>query len=188
MKPLWLLVATLSVLGTLWHAWPHVPYFPIEVSRAAASHPNAAAGLQFLAWLTFPFIEDRYDGLFTVALWVIAYFDDVDYWFVHMCGVGLLGLAVAWREYNKRDRRCDAEYALYFYLLRIPVQFYAVVVLEGAWSSTLLGWPAAIKEKAMDIKYQGDVACRAPSTVSLFQLVGLVQWAALGCLGLAMVQ
>ena len=102
-----------------------LPYFPIEISRTAASCPMSKIILQigFLTCaLTYALLEKKkYQldiGLILLRMVVLSCFDDVHYFRTHMAGVFLLFAGVACNVCQKQGSWLLLLYAIVLYGLR----------------------------------------------------------------------
>ena len=141
-----------------------VPYFPIEISRCAESEPWILQWVSMAIGL-FVLVSPSWTlALFWLALSVISYWDDKDYWEMHMFGVALLGIyyfiTCSWLQLA-----CMA----IVYGCRILLKVFALVILEDCPRD--LG---SLKEYGLHIMYTGKT-CH-PNTRHIFRLCGVFQW------------
>lgn len=171
-----------------------LPYFPIEVSRTAAT-------TAFNRWL-FPFgvlwlvpVACVVDGATLVQLrriapaWLglllLAWFDDSHHLLLHMAGVALMLLGVVYaRNYDFvwGVRRFSLWYlpvhnkyiirgvALYAFRVLLKVVTVALLESEG-WSPFAIGW------RANEIMQGTSAALYPRVTLNVFRLCGVLQWA-----------
>ena len=162
-----------------------VPYWPIEVSRTAASGPAAftvfvvgAATLGVTLYQTATLCAT------TAALWlallVIALFDDVSFFEAHMGGVAALAaVAVAAAVQAGRGAVVPLGAGAALYLFRVVIKVAAVLAYERL---PTLDWrrPASlalVARHAQLIMLHGARVCRSPAeTMPAFYLGGVLQW------------
>jgi hypothetical protein len=160
----------------------NLPYFPIEISRAAADGGPAASfafkvGFLFGPPLLLLLGLSPSISLYTFAAYIglqfITFFDDVQHWRVHMFGVMLMSLgAGAHIVFEKGGHINLLVVAAVVWLLRLALKFLVVVWIEQE--------PIAqAGAKGMYIMYTGR--CKEPQvTLSVFRLCGVLQWIAFG--------
>lgn len=185
-----LVVQSIALLSTDPHE--QIPYFPIEISRTAATTALNRWVFPLGVLLLVP-VALRVDGprtrspmRFTVAwlgLFMLAWFDDKHYWLLHMIGVGLmiLSLLSACGKWNGGSLGMELLWqnerligGLVLYAVRVVLKV-AVVVLFEAQSLTA---PALLLAKVQAIALHGASATQGPFTLSVFRLCGVVQWLA----------
>lgn len=180
-----------------------LPYFPIEVSRTAATttlnrwlFPLGAAALVPVACLcdgATPKQLERY-----VPAWLglvsLAWFDDCNHLVGHIVAVGLMACGLLWahnRDFVQKSQTTEpllqqirrhnkfSEYFGALYAFHGLMKTVAVVFLESpsCWWS-----PWEIAQRAHSIGQGTYDAVPHPWTLTLFRLSGAVQWIALGSL------
>jgi len=179
-----------------------VPYFPIEVSRTAASGPTALCTMRVGFVLLLPvLVWQQQLTMPTLWLWAalvcIAVADDVRYWTVHMLGVAMMlpPLVVgAW----SRSAMVPVLVGVSLYLFRLVIKTTVLIVYEVPVGEqraqykqgiqTWLRWLVAkVMERGMAVMYRGADACQHPSVVMpVFKICGVLQWVAFYCLSLAL--
>jgi hypothetical protein len=171
------------VLATLYVATP--PYFPIEISRCAASNPMAhrmfSLGMLILipVYLLTANTQKDYASMIPIinALSLIGTFNDVDHYEIHMLGVVLLVTFVWLKLYNEKRSPTISAIGFAFYCVRFAIKLHALWFLENAASESY----AMIVQRNFDIMF-GHVWPRHPRTLVAFQFAGLFQWIFLGTL------
>jgi hypothetical protein len=170
-----------------------VPYFPIEVSRTAAAGPWSqrvfTAGVLSLGGTLL--VTGGGANASTLAIWlslvVIALFDDVYHWTLHMLGVAGLGATVATLLVGSRHWQhdtCVLGLAAVLYLARLAMKALAVWHFEPhdpRWSpdaspDALLYPLQHCFRLSQDIMYHGGGGGHAEATLLVFRLCGVLQW------------
>jgi hypothetical protein len=182
-----------------------LPYFPIEISRTASSSPNAyavlLAGMLTMSYHIYALY--RVTGVLDKPLlfvWsgacMLAIFDDVSNWSLHMVGVFAMvggGIYIILNNdtqnvsVNVRSLYCVC--AVSVYLIRFLLKSVAVIgfesdVTEAVWTpSTWFSFitESALRktlvEKTLNIMYNGATVCLYPEyTLPLFKASGVLQW------------
>ncbi len=175
------------LLGLAWHARA-LPYFPIEVSRAASAtalnrrlFPAGVlllAGTLLLLGAPVAGRKPRHYGLAWVGLLASAWFDDRQHVVLHFVAVALmtLGLWHALGPWQVGARRRFVA-ALALYGARVALKLLAV----GLWETH--SWnPILAAARTLQIMDHGAVACNEPATLLVFRLCGALQWLVLGVL------
>lgn len=102
-----LLVTVLLTQATSLLFGDRLPYFPIEISRTAASHPTSYYVLVFGTLTCFGYISKYVDRPEMILSWlgmcVLAIFDDVNHWSAHMFGVLVMMLGVSTNIYLRSE-------------------------------------------------------------------------------------
>jgi hypothetical protein len=167
--------------------WGKVPYFPIEVSRTAASGPIPLTIFRtgIVSIIVTLFITKSL-SVQTVMVWlalsIICLFDDVNYWLIHMSG--LLGLIlVSLYSVYARGKSSIAPFlmALTIYGLRNVMKACLIALVEtnpkefdGIFSRQ---WLRFQFNRHMAIMYQGESACLYPEFIMpAFKISAVLQW------------
>lgn len=153
------------------------PYYPIEISRIVASDPHVAL---FFRWALFvlpllAYFFPLHPSIYSPLLWLaygalqlITFWDDVDYYGVHMAGVLLLGLSFGAYTIVRatHEHMLLIILALLMWLLRLVLKGACVYFIEDngdVWACS------------QNIMYKGE--CRYPeSTLFMFKVAGVMQW------------
>ena len=178
----WAKLHILLVVCAVQHAAVFVdnalPYWPIEVSRMAASGPVALQRFQWgMTLLGVTLLASGELSAINGALWaalvIIAWVDDVTSWAIHMVGVALMGVVVAWQVWtNARTHTWALGAAGFIYGIRVVAKAAAVVWYELPPSGVTM---EAVFARSMDIM-QGRAKCHAPVSLFVFQAGGVLQW------------
>jgi hypothetical protein len=173
-----------SQLAALFLDVERVPYFPIEVSRTAATgyYSKCVFNTGIMTLVVTMWLGDilrlKY-ALLYMSLVCIAYFDDVTHWHLHMFGVALLFLGAVTllaTSTRSRDDTITLIIAALIYLVRIALKA-GVVLLFETWSASSSPLEA-IAQKCMLIMYKGEEVCLTPGvTLMIFKLCAIGQWA-----------
>ncbi len=169
------LYAKLGILATvaltILRGKSNAPYFPIEISRLAESHERAYIFLLmgtissgFLGLAQHHAISTEY-AVAWLGLFILALFDDKDYWLVHMMGVVVMIGAII--------KQLETQY---YGLLLVAIAIYiSRIVAKLIWLSRM-GEPLKdMKARAFRIMY-GKETCPPGYW---FQWGGLGQWISL---------
>ena len=162
----------------------NMPYFPIEISRAAADGGVQAAFIFKLCFFVGPPILSILHmapgaSLYTFAAYVglqfITFFDDVLHWRMHMFGVLLMGLGAAAHivfTFENNFQVILLVTASLIWLLRLCLKFLVLVFVERESSTNAA-------EKGMYIMHTGR--CKEPHiTLNVFRACGVLQWLVFG--------
>lgn len=155
-----LLLASMFVLS-----WKKLPYFPIEISHAMASSVAAKAVIKIVSPSLYVLCQNRHDKAAWLCFVIIAYFDDVSYWTVHMLGVWGLGVVTFFTVSGTRSVAV-ASFALGLYIGRAFSRYFAVWLLEGV---PLL----QVHWRVREIEHWGRAH---PVVLLVFRFAGFVQW------------
>jgi len=164
-----------------------VPYFPIEVSRTAASGriPMGVFRCGILSLIITLLVSNTLDWqTFTVwlSLSLICCADDVNHWFLHMTGVFSLILVAAYSIYERGEAALiPFVVAIMLYLVRLLVKFLVITFYE-IWEERSLSmrFLRLNIEHHMNIMYEGAKVCKRPDIViPVFKASGVLQWALL---------
>lgn len=167
----------------------NLPYFPIEISRMAASGPFALnifrIGLSLpLAILLFLLEEGGYctpRWLAWVALQIIIWLDDVHYWGWHMVGVVLLGASAVWALYIEPAHLSIFLIAGVIWCIRLALKGMSVWFLELNDNERRI---SHVFDRSLDIMYGIGYGMNPdPATVVCFQIAGALQWVVFILLG-----
>ena len=170
-----------------------LPYFPIEISRTATgSLSRWVFRLGVLAGSAVMHAEaDSFDVYITWAgLLLLAWFDDLRHFELHMAGVAVMTLGVGIRAVLFSDTANTVPLfvcAAVIYALRVVIKVATVLVLElkkPLDSSTmveLLFNAHDCRTKCIDhakrIMYYGESSADAPETTRfIFSICGVLQW------------
>ncbi len=161
-----------------------VPYFPIEISRTAASGKTSL--LTFRVGILTIILSLLWTGqltLITFLLWIglsiVAVFDDVSYWGLHMIGVGVVFVIMTVHTFQ-HGAMMPILCALIIYGLRFVLDagtllYYEQCAFDITHFTTL----------HKDIMYRGSIACKRPDIViPVYRIGGLLQWTAFYALSL----
>jgi hypothetical protein len=158
-----------------------ITYFPIEISRTAASLPFAAnvfklGVLSLGAQIPFASSKDAFIPIW-IGLLMIAFFDDVTYWGVHMFGVLLMFLGfLPLLLLGGPDKTILFVSAISIYLLRIGLKTMVIVLIElDLPINQVVASRTAIFTKSLDVMQHGSLN---PDVVDVFRVCGVVQWCA----------
>lgn len=154
-----------------------VPYFPIEISRTAASGQTSL--LTFRVGVLSILLTLFWTGhltLTTFILWIglsiVAVFDDVSHWGLHMMGVAVVFTVMAVRSIEHGSM--PVIYAVIIYGVRFLLDAATLVTYEKCAFS-----PSSFTALHKDIMYRGAVACKRPDVViPVYRIGGVLQWAA----------
>lgn len=171
------------VLATLYVATP--PYFPIEISRCAASNPVAhrmfSLGMLILIPVYFLTANTQKDYAYVMpilnALSLIGTFNDVENYELHMLGVIMFVVFVAFKIYSEKRSPTIFAIGFAFYCVRFAIKLHALWFFENAASESY----AMIVQRNFDIMF-GRAWLPHPRTLVAFQFAGLFQWIFLGAL------
>jgi len=149
-----------------------VPYFPIEISRIAASGRYGHYGLCIGTFLLCPIIQGRANGWVAwVGLLILTAIDDKTSWILYM------GACYAhWYPLGNKSSRAKLIAFTCIgavYMLRMIIRVIVVALLEADDTTELtLKWVA---QKNMSIMFTGK--CRYPEvTLLVFKVSGVLQW------------
>lgn len=153
-----------------------VPYWPIEVSRMAAS--GWLASRVFVAGaVTLGVTMYMVDSLsaMNAAVWaaivVIAVFDDIAYYKTHMAGVALLGVIGIAGIRGKPEATLPLVAAIMLWGFRLVLKVGAVLAYEPVHTFVQAG------QLAQRIMMTGPAACaNAKNTMPAFFIGGVLQW------------
>lgn len=159
------------VLTTVYFSSP--PYFPIEISRCAASgaHHIFSMGL-FESFLVYAATLKQGVPLspLVILIWaalsIIGFFNDVDHWLIHMIGVTILVVAVALKIKEEKRSFGVFWFAFAVYFSRFIFKAQALLFLEHADDPL---------QHNFDIMF-GHAAPLHPRTLLAFQFAGFFQW------------
>jgi hypothetical protein len=184
-----LVTVILTQITSIWID-KNYPYFPIEVSRSAASgyYSMLVFNLGIQSLIITMFISEilcwDYFWLY-VSLSLIAYYDDVTSWHLHMIGVMLLFITSINLLRHTKTFRKDVFYiglAVFTYALRIVLKvcvIYNFEVNESFAIYPFLDVIQAIKDKGIFIMYHGSSVCFQPFiTITIFKFCAVGQWIA----------
>lgn len=179
-----------------------VPYFPIEISRTAASRPYA--NFIFALGTTCLIIPMYFDNMLETASYIIMYFgllfvaiyDDVTAWVPHMCGVVMIimGFVLNYiREYSNTNKsKNDYNFRILviahiLFIFRVLMKVMVILKIElglplfryNTWLSFLIDslYRDNVFTIAMDIMYNGKkYNTYNDTTIMVFKLAGILQW------------
>ncbi len=157
----------------------NVPYFPIEISRLAASGRIASHIFKFglaiipALYVLFPISSDDPVMLFAfLSLQLVTFWNDVDHWFIHMLGVGGICISVTvhvlltWT----RVKVFILIVAAVIWTVRLILKALMVVLYEKPEKYTLY----SVGMTAGSIMYTGK--CNNPYSLHVFRVCGVLQW------------
>ena len=171
-------------LVALFYERSSVPYFPIEISRTAASGPLALGTFRIgIGSLILSLVWTGHVTHITLGLWVclstVALFDDVSNW-THMVGVAGIFLHMALQALSNEPLPILG--ALVIYCLRFALDMVTLIVYEDCPLS-----PTQLAAKHKEIMYNGAPACKRPDvTLQVYRLGGVMQWIAFYSLSLGL--
>lgn len=193
-----LLVIVLMVQATalFWERDEPLPYFPIEISRTAATGVLnrwlfLLAILSLGVTLHLRRLLERY-RLVWIALLFLAWFDDKHHPLSHQISVGLLFLGLIHAlsqdllpgDEKSRLRHAEKYAPVIFgaaaiYVARVVMKVLVVLLFE----LETYGGPLVILERVMTIMHHGSAVCLTPwVTINVFRLCGVMQWLVFGLL------
>ncbi len=157
----------------------NVPYFPIEISRLAASGHWASHifkwGLAVIPILFFVFPISSGDPVLVfifLNLQLVTFWNDVDHWFIHMLGVVGMGISatvhvlLTWTP----EKAFILLIAIVIWMVRLILKATMVVLYEAPEKYT----PYSVGKRSVSIMYTGK--CNNPYTLQVFKLCGVLQW------------
>ena len=171
------------------------PYWPIEISRMAASGPVAllafrTGALALGAPLAMDGAWSRPVLLLWLAMVIIACVDDVTSWLVHMMGVALLGVSACWQTYTLGRRATPI-------LLAAAFVFAIRLVLKAStvWWNEVGGHARPLSSLLDATTFHGIVShsaalmfgtrtFKSPWTRAAFSVGGALQWVVFAILSL----
>lgn len=165
----------------------NVPYFPIEISRTAASGPISSLVFRFglfslIVTLLLTGTLNNQTLLLWLSLSMIALFNDKSYFWIHMLGFGIM---LALSTYQAITRPLSLRLlilALSLYLLRLVGKFMVLVLLEMPPCNRVdflsKEYYLAVYHKHMHIMYFGvKSGLRHPRiTMLIFKASAVLQW------------
>jgi hypothetical protein len=146
----------------------NVPYFPIEISRTAASGPYGYYGLCAGTLLLCPYVQGRSDGWISwIGLVILAIIDDKMSWTLHMTGVCIMFIGIM----LKTDTSKMIAFMLFgmLFMFRLVLRNVPVCLFEV--DEITIG---NIIAKNKEIMYTGR--CNSEITLLMFKLSGVLQW------------
>ena len=159
-----------------------VPYYPTEISRTVASSDSAGAifkagvlTLPLTLWLSGSAHLQSF-GVWA-ALMIIACYDDVDSWGLHMAGVGLLGAVAVCNTWTKGiDAALPLCAAFLLFGLRVVFKFLAILLFELPllkvdWKDQ--SFLHVLVQTYASCMYNGPLS---RSSLPMFKLGGVLQW------------
>lgn len=179
-----------------------VPYFPIEISRTAASSPRASNALAtgFCTLILTLFYTQTLDSI-TFAMWlglvILALVPDSKNWALHMFGVWIVFAAACAHVYRRREDVSllpPLVYATAFYLFRIALRTLVILNFDPKAQAAVLALtmrgernvPKVLKvlfDRAMDVMMRGPLALDEDHRTEVwnrigpaFKLCGVLQW------------
>jgi hypothetical protein len=173
-----------------------LPYFPIEISRTAASNPVSRVVLLVglvTSGLHLLFSSKGYGSYIAwMGMCILSIFDDVEFWFIHMVGSTLAMIGGGIEIYYGNDttpphvKTGFLLCAVILYIVRLLLKFVAVLGMEmghNLFSITL--WVNVISDsqlrnsithRALMIMYQGKQICQYEYSLVIFKVAGILQW------------
>lgn len=175
------LLATILVVQAIALYEQRVPYFPIEISRTAASSQTATyamiLGFGSLLWHVPSYTAPAL--IIWVGLMIVALVPDTYSVGGHMAGVGLvfLGAIVNTHSNHGAGGWLLIAFALVIYVLRIVFKGVALLLLDKPTLTASLqsGVVVALHQRIRDIMF-GRAVDVAPALIPYFQLSGVLQW------------
>ena len=167
--------------------WGNVPYFPIEISRNAASGivPLTVFRLGFFS-LIFTLIRTNTLTWTAYMLWIslvfIAAFDDFNYVMLHSVGVAGLIVSSACNVYFYKWNSGVIPFcaALAIYGMRGLMKLFTLILMEGVQVTSVEQFVKTFGLKHSAIMYYGAKNCiNSEATIPVFQFAGVLQWAVL---------
>lgn len=170
-----------------------VPYFPIEISRTAASSANANRALATgFATLIVTMLYTKTLDAVTFAMWlglmIVALVPDTRNWSLHMLGVAIVFAAALAHVYRHRDVSlvppvlCAGVVYLIRLVLKAVVMLMADAKVRAAVSQSWSALFAAMFERTMDVMMRGPLAYNDDNTWAMvgpvFKVCGVLQWVA----------
>jgi len=151
-----------------------LPYYPIEMSRIAASGALPLT-LFRLVVLSLGIGLHMNSHLVPYTVWVslivIAVFDDVIFPFLHMVGVSMLGMSALWLVYQNKPL-----YSYNFIIVGLAACVFFLRIVAKAAAVYSLEYIHNIQEipgEAMAIMYTGYAS---RDTIMVFRICGFLQW------------
>lgn len=165
------------------------PYFPIEISRTAATGALSGAILQVGSVALGPILlVSNMLNLITITLWfglmLLTFMDDVRHHRLHTVGVIMVAISGLLQVYHTKKWQPFVIFCA-IYALRGLLKLSAVV-LEAGWSGPVY-LPSTyfrVAEKGDEIMKKGAVACKYYPflVITVFKITGVMQWLAFYCL------
>lgn len=174
----WHVLLTVLLTQALAYWKGNLPYFPIEVSRTAASDPLALNAFR-IGILTLIFTLQTTEPYHTAKLFVwlalvcIAVFDDENYKMLHVVGLVMLGFGMAWLAALRKPYGWPILLtAAVIYGIRLVFKFGVLYWFE----MDRLDFVGA-GHLALAIMSKGQASCKhAPVVLPIFQICGVLQW------------
>lgn len=167
-----------------------VPYFPIEISRTAASSANANRALAtgfatLLVTLLYTKTLDVVTFTMWVGLMVVALVPDTLNWTVHMLGVVIVFVAALAHVYRHRDAAllppviCSAVCYGIRIILKAAVMLWADPKVRAATALSFSSLFSVLFERSRDVMLRGPMATDAKTWAMIgptFKVCGVLQW------------
>ena len=158
-----------------------LPYFPIEISRTAATgdlnktlFPLGILSLGITFWMTGEFKLQYL--LSWIGLFILSYFDDEKYFLLHMFGVFIMIVGVILIGLYSKTRYADLIIvlcAMIIYAVRVIMKLLVVMLLEVN-ANDMFNF-IKIKQVIDQIMFAG--ICQYPlQTLTVFRICGVLQW------------
>lgn len=152
-----------------------IPYFPIEISRSAAS-PYANIVFKIGVLSLFPTLV--YEKMYhLIGVWIgvliAAFFDDVNYWTLHTFGVAMIFFSpipfLNLSHVTFRERLLMLMVGFVIFVVKISFKFLAIWIIElnGELNVTKIFYTG------LQVMYNGS---KNPGVVVIFQMTGVLQW------------
>lgn len=162
-----------------------VPYYPIEISRVAASgyYANLILKTTSATLVANVFVLHEKVSIFIYgmcfSLIVIAFFDDFQYHGIHLLGVVSLALCVILYTLETASFKLCLENGVVLVLIVLIwsgssfMKYMSVFIFETNEDKSFF----FVISKIREIMIQGESACQEPGvTLTFFKLCGVFQW------------
>jgi hypothetical protein len=176
-------IIILNIIGIFFDSPP--PYYPIELSRIAASRSLSLNWFRFLilSLVVHFFIIDEIKTYSLPCIWfsllIIVVFDDFNHWWLHMLGVAGLFLSVIFYGIETSHMPSTVNNAfiigtiVILWATRVAIKVAAIYFFELKEGQGF----GDIGKISQDIMYNGPSVCMNPEiTMIPFKLGGVIQW------------
>jgi hypothetical protein len=187
------LLATVLVTQALALYEGKVPYFPIEISRTAASSPMAMRSLTTgFATLLITLVYTHTLNAVTLTMWgglmIVALVPDTFSWALHMLGVAIVLVAACVHVYHRRDMALLPTLVCVgtVYGIRLVLKAGVMLALDPQ-SCASRGQPlgtmmSVLFSRTLDVMMHGPLAFGDAETwrqvAPVFKVCGVLQWVA----------
>ena len=167
------LVAT--ILLVQFASYDRVPYFPTEISRSAASSPNALNMMRigFTTLLMTLYATDQFSvpvSILWVGLMIVAFVPDTLSLGGHMVGVALIFVAASLQCLAREGNGAHLlGLGVFLYFLRIAMKYYAFVNLVDDPLTPFMEWNRRIMFGELN---------PGPNILPWFRMSATMQWTA----------